>query len=136
MIKQEGITLVEILVTLCLISLGSVLLIMLLNSGYQNINTMRSQQNAYMLAQNKLEELSALPSNQSELTSGSDQVIINFEKFKRVWMIDEKLKPVKHTSVVIDVNWFDEKNNHKSVQLTGVLPQTNSNLSGKILLPF
>ncbi|MCF6764882.1 hypothetical protein L3V82_03780 [Thiotrichales bacterium 19S3-7] len=135
MSSQKGISLVEVLVTLCLISLGTVLLVMLLNSGYKNVNEIRAHQNAYILAQNKLEELSAFSLNkQKNSTSESDEITMNYQRYIRKWTVTEKLEPYKHKSVDVSVYWYDESNTRVSIKVSGMLSEVSPDLSGKILL--
>ena len=102
MTPQKGITLLEVLLAISLISTGYIAIAKLQISLWQNTRLTTQRNQAMSLSSEKIEELDfSLPISQPSIT-GNDTVNLTNSRYSRHWAINQS---THSTRLTVDVQW-------------------------------
>lgn len=138
--KQFGMTLIEILIALFILSVGVVVLVKFQGDLLRNLSGTEQQVEAISIAENKLDSLrnysylttaEGTPSYEG-IVAGSSDSTSNGTTYHLVWTVTTNADPAYKT-VTATVTWTDSSNTDRSVVLQTIIGQVNPAKSGEVM---
>ncbi len=139
MMKQQGATLIGVLIALLILAVGLVALVKFQGQLMRNRIGLSQQTEAMVLARNKLAELrhyvvinpiGGLPAYQNIASGTSTQSDPN-TSYNLAWTVTDVLTP-PHKIIRVDVSWIDSSNTSQTVTLDSIIGKTDPRESGKV----
>ncbi len=138
--RQQGITLVEILITIVVVVIGVLALAKLEKKLWDHGQLLEQQHQAMALAQQKIEELRHFETLRTEtgkvayqdIVSGSSNVSKSNSSYVVAWNVSEYVNP-DYKSVNITVSWSDSSGASHNVNLVSRISKTDPEFTGKVL---
>lgn len=138
--KQRGISLVETVVTLAILSFGLVALMKLQAYLVGHSANSKEQTEATTLAQKKIEELrdyqqintSSGVKSYDDITSGSQTVNGVASTYTLSWAVTSNNVP-DHKTIDLTVTWTDRSNVNHTINLSSIIAKTDPASSGVII---
>jgi len=124
--KPSGISLIETLISMCVVCIGALAVVNLQSKLLQNTTQVGQQAEALLLAEDKLESLRNIASiNQyEELTSGSDKKASTNTNFIRNWYVQNYNNPT-YKSITVNVSWLKANGTAQNISLNSQIVYKN-----------
>lgn len=137
--KQQGISLVEVLISLVVVTVGLVALVQFQSDMMRNRNLMSQQSEAVTLANDKLDELrqyevldtTAGKKAYQDIASGSSTVSGTNATYNVVWTVTEVNDP-PYKTIQVTVTWTDASNQSQTITLSSIVAKIDPKISGSI----
>ena len=105
--KQQGFTLIEIMIAIILVLIGIIGLSMLTTTTTQDNDFSKSMTSATTMARDKIEELKG--TDYANLTAGSDTNGI----YTRAWTVSTAASPSSYKTISVSVTWRWQGQTHE-----------------------
>ena len=138
--KVVGITLIELLVTLLILTIGIAGLVKFQGSYFYYSDVSKQRQEALLLAKTKMAALrnfQVLPTTTGyaaydDITSGSASTTQNNATYTTTWTITDHTNPSYKTANIV-VSWTDRRGSSQNLTLTSIISKTDPANSGILI---
>lgn len=134
-VSQRGFGLIEVLVTLVILT-GGLISLMKFQTTLFNVNSQAKQRSeATMRAQQKLDELRSYANLTAygNIATGSDSIIGGDATYSRAWTITSHTTAPIYKEVAITVTWIDSKANTLSITLNSNIASNDPKQTGYLI---
>ena len=136
----KGVTLIELLITLVVITIGMAALIKFQGTYFYYADLSKQQAEATVLAKTKMADLrnfqvlTTTPGYNaySDIISGSSATIGSNATYTTTWTVTTNTSPAYKTINMI-VSWLDRRGTTKNVNLTSIISQIDPETSGALI---
>ncbi len=112
--KRNGFSLIEVLIVLVLLAVGLLALVGTQIVSIRGNSFSRQMTEATVLTQNKMEEITKLPSADSSLSAGHhDEGVLNGSGFSRSYDVEDITATLK--AITVTVEWREETDHRVSL---------------------
>jgi len=137
--KQRGVSLLEVMIALVVLAIGSVSLVKFHSDLIRHSTTAQQQAVASLLAQKKIEtfrhyeliEKKKGANTYEDIASGDSKTKTSNTTYTLKWEVNEKQDP-RYKSVDITVSWLDMTGKNQSVNLSSIIGAIDPAQSGHI----
>lgn len=138
--KQKGITLLEVLITIIVLTTGMLGLVSLQRQLWYHGNFVKQQTQALVLAQQKIENLRSFEvlnttggsTAYDDITSGSQAVNSSSAAYTVAWTVTADTT-TGYKNVVTTTSWTDERGTAQSIVLSSRIGKTDPAGSGMVM---
>jgi type IV pilus modification protein PilV len=138
--NQKGVTLIELLVTLLILTIGIAALIKFQMTYFYYYDLSKQRAEAIFLAKAKMDALRAfetIPTTSgkfayNDIVSGSSTSTGNNATYSINWTVTTYTNP-NYKTVNITVSWTDRRNAAKSISLSSIIAQLDPSTSGVVM---
>jgi type IV pilus assembly protein PilV len=138
--NQKGVTLIELLVTLLILTIGIAGLIKFQMTYFYYSDLSKQRAEAVFLAKTKMDALRAfqtIPTTSgqfayNDIASGSSTSAGNNATYSINWTVTTHTNP-NYKTVNITVSWTDRRNATKSISLSSIIAQLDPSISGVVM---
>lgn len=137
--QQHGMTLVEVLVALLVLSVGVVALVKFQSDVIRNQNIVNQHSEAIAIAKNKLDELRKFEviatttgkTAYDDIVDGTSTVSGTNASYSLSWTVVDVTDP-PHKKVTVTVTWTDHHNTSRSISMESIIGKVDPNTSGTV----
>jgi Tfp pilus assembly protein PilV len=137
--KQQGTTLIEILITIIIIVVGVMAIAKFQQKTWHHSKLLAQQNQALALAQSKLEQLRAFEVLATEsgkfayqdIGSGSDTITTTNTDYTINWNVTEATDP-DYKTINVTVSWLDNHGSSHNINLTSIISKIDPFTTGNV----